>query len=82
MSHRGGVVIGAVVPAQVDGFVEFSEQANDPGQHIEELLAVMANPVLELLEGAGADGGAVRQHLLFGQAGGQWTCPENVESTN
>ena len=43
MPHRG-IIIGAVAPAQVDEFVEFSEQANDPGQHIEKHLAVMANP--------------------------------------
>ena len=60
--------MGAVAAAQIDGLIELGEQADHPGQDGQELLAIVADPAVELLERPGPDGGAVRQHMLFRQA--------------
>ena len=60
---HGRVVIGAVTALEVPRLVEFGVEPDDAGQDIEEFLAFVAHPAVEIIEAAGAVSLAALEHL-------------------
>ena len=48
MAHAS-VVIGAVTPAHLDGFVEFGEQLHDTSQDVQKFFTIMAYPAIKFM---------------------------------